>query len=215
MIRAIVRCFLTGLLTLLPLIVTCALVAWIANLLKVYLGPETMIGKGLTELGIQLNNGAFYPYLLGWLIVLFLIFLFGILMNIGLHRYWELFFDEQMKRVPLVGQIYDTTSKLMNLLKKDGNEEMQNMKPVYCRMGNAPGTLLLALMSLGDEFLIDGEAYRIVVVPTAPIPFGGAMLLVPSKDVFPAEMSLDTFMNFYVSMGVTAEQSLEKVKRQP
>ena len=42
----------------------------------------------------------------------------------------------------------------------------------------------------------------IVVIPTAPIPIGGAMLFIPAESVFPTTMSIDAFIGSYVSLGV-------------
>jgi len=38
------------------------------------------------------------------------------------------------------------------------------------------------------------------------VPVGGSMIFVPADAVKPADMSVDTFMSVYVSMGVTAKQ---------
>ncbi|MCU0958658.1 MAG: hypothetical protein MUF48_01015, partial [Pirellulaceae bacterium] len=56
---------------------------------------------------------------------------------------------------------------------------------------------------------VQGRACQIVMVPTAPVPFGGALLLVPADCVQSAEMSVDGLMSIYVSMGVSAPQFMK------
>ena len=41
-------------------------------------------------------------------------------------------------------------------------------------------------------------------VPSAPVPFGGALVYVPAAWIEPAEGGIDELMSVYVSMGITA-----------
>ncbi len=45
-------------------------------------------------------------------------------------------------------------------------------------------------------------------MPSAPVPFGGALIYVPSEWVKPAEGGVERLMNVYVSMGVTPPVSM-------
>ena len=62
----------------------------------------------------------------------------------------------------------------------------------------------LALLVSPQIYTIDGRACKIVIVPTAPVPFGGALLFVPAECIRVADMSVEGLMSIYVSMGVTA-----------
>jgi uncharacterized membrane protein len=42
-----------------------------------------------------------------------------------------------------------------------------------------------------------------VLIPTAPVPIGGALLYVPADWVRPADISIETLTTIYVSMGIT------------
>jgi uncharacterized membrane protein len=52
--------------------------------------------------------------------------------------------------------------------------------------------------------LIGSEPYIAVLVPSAPVPVGGALVYVPSKWVKPAEIGVDMLTSVYVSMGMTS-----------
>jgi uncharacterized membrane protein len=52
--------------------------------------------------------------------------------------------------------------------------------------------------------VIIGEySYLGLLVPSAPVPFGGALIYVPTEWVKPAEGGVELLMSVYVSMGVT------------
>jgi uncharacterized membrane protein len=48
------------------------------------------------------------------------------------------------------------------------------------------------------------------MIPTAPIPFGGALLLVPEEQVAPAGMGIDQLSGFYLSLGVALPPGMGK-----
>jgi uncharacterized membrane protein len=62
---------------------------------------------------------------------------------------------------------------------------------------------VLALMPSHEPVAIGEHAYVPVLVPSAPVPFGGALIYVPADWIKPAEGGVERLMNVYVSMGVT------------
>ena len=50
---------------------------------------------------------------------------------------------------------------------------------------------------------IGEHRYLGLLVPSAPVPFGGALIYVPSDWVKPADGGVERLLNVYVSMGVT------------
>jgi len=52
----------------------------------------------------------------------------------------------------------------------------------------------------------------VVMIPTAPIPFGGGMVFIPIDQVKLIDMSVDNFISIYVSMGVTVPEFMREVK---
>lgn len=204
--QTIFRYFISGIIAVLPLVVTVALVAWLSNFLITWLGPGTMIGRGLSAIGIQFAPNEQMPYFFGWIAVLAAIFAIGFFVDAITRKMAVKWFDTIIKKIPLIGPVYGTTRQFTDLINKNGDDKLQSMSPVYCRFGSAGGgVLVLALMPTPEEYEIDGNKYRVVIVPTAPVPFGGGMFFVPTADIFPAEMSIDALMAFYVSMGVSGK----------
>jgi uncharacterized membrane protein len=53
---------------------------------------------------------------------------------------------------------------------------------------------------------LNGELYHVVLVPSAPVPVGGALVYVPVKWVKPADIGIEGLMSIYVAMGVAPKQ---------
>ena len=65
------------------------------------------------------------------------------------------------------------------------------------------GRAVLALLPSKTPISLGGEDYLAVLIPSAPVPFGGALVYVPAAWVEPAEGGIDELMSVYVSMGIT------------
>src|SRR6266851_6662759 len=63
--------------------------------------------------------------------------------------------------------------------------------------------------AMPKPILIGGEPYHVILVPSAPVPVGGALIYVPAAWVKPANVGVETLMSIYVSMGVTSPQVVE------
>ncbi len=84
-----------------------------------------------------------------------------------------------------------------------GNANLKSMTPVWCFFGGEPSAAVLALLPSPMPVLIGAKEYLGVLVPSAPVPLGGALVYVPREWVKPAEGGVDDLMSVYVSMGVT------------
>lgn len=202
-IQSLIRYFVSGVVVLLPLVVTTGIVYWLTNYFVQWFGPATTIGKLLSRVGIAFVPGEKLPYLYGWLVVLATLFIIGFLIEVVFRKKVVSWFDALIGKIPLIGTVYGTTRKFTDLMNKSGNEELHNMSPVYCRFGSqGGGVLVLALLPNNRTYKIQGNDYRAVIVPTAPVPFGGGMFFIPVDDIIPADMTIDELMTFYVTMGV-------------
>ena len=76
------------------------------------------------------------------------------------------------------------------------------MGAVWCFFGGK-GAAVLALAPSREPVLIDGGLYVAVLIPTAPVPIGGALLYVPTDWVRPANIGIDRLTAVYMSMGIT------------
>ena len=206
--RRAVRCFLTGVLAILPVAITAAIVAWVGNLMLRLVGPDAVIGKALRSLGLQFATNETAAYAIGAGLVLAVIFLVGVAAEAGARNLLQRIFDAVLQRIPVVGSVYGTSKQLVGLVDRKQSDDLKAMKPVFCFFGEPKGTGVLALLVSAQRYCINGRDYHIVIVPTAPVPVGGGLLFVPADRVEPADVSMEGAVSIYVSMGVTAPQFL-------
>lgn len=202
----ITRIFLSGLLALLPLIVTMAVFGWAIAFLYQYLGPESWLGRQLISLGSSFGSSPATPYLIGSGAMLLTIFLLGLVLESRLGSWLQDGIESGVSRIPVIGSVYDLSKRFTSILDtKSGN--MQNMRTVWCFFGGEPGAAVLALMPSSVPVVIGKETYLGVLIPSAPVPVGGALIYVPEAWIREAEDGVDDLMAIYVSMGVTPPKS--------
>lgn len=206
--KRIVGCFVAGVIALLPIVITVAVVIWVGSFLSRYVGPDTPFGNVLAKIGLSIGSDSTLSYGLGWAVVLGAVFTTGLLVELGAKRAFTGIADSLLKRVPLIGSIYSTSKQVVDMLDKKDEQALKSMTAVYCFFGETSPTGLLAFLVSPEVFFVNGKEFHIVIIPTAPVPFGGAMIFVPAESVVPADMPIDALMSIYVSMGATAPQYL-------
>jgi uncharacterized membrane protein len=209
MLRWIIRCFLAGLFTLLPLIITAAIAVWLADYLGRWLGPGTPIGNLFARVGLNFVASDTFAYIIGWAVVLAVIFGLGLLVEFGAKRWIQDRLDGILGRVPMLGGVYGTVRQLVGMMDAKGSADFKGMSVVFCVFGTETGAAFLALLPTPERFRIGEVDYHAVIIPSAPVPVTGSLLFVPASSVRPAGFSVEAFMSVYVSMGVTAPQFLD------
>lgn len=209
----IFRTFLAGVLALLPIAVTVFVFAWVASFIASYAGPDSFVGRLIIRLGasvgIDVTPGSIAAYLLGLAIILGAVFVLGLFVESGLRSFFSNSVDWLMTRIPLVSNVYGLSKRFVSLVDRTGGEDsLKTMQPVWCFFGGEGGAAVLGLMPSPEPVVIGEHSYLGLLVPSAPVPFGGALIYVPSTWVKPAEGGVERLMNVYVSMGVTPPLSM-------
>ena len=199
--------FITGVVGFLPLALTLAVFAWVVVFLHDLLGPSTPFGTLLRSIGANFVACEVIAYTVGFVGTIAMIYSFGLLVESGVGHRYQFAVEGALHRVPLVSTIYDASKQLTSMF--DGrNENVQAMTPVFCFFGGEGGTATLALMPSPRTIRLHGQDYHMVMIPTAPVPFGGALLCVPADWVKPAGCSFDGVVNVFMSMGASAPDIL-------
>ncbi|MFM9863518.1 MAG: DUF502 domain-containing protein [Micropepsaceae bacterium] len=202
------RILLAGVLVLLPLVVTVGFIAWVVSLLVTYAGPKSWFGRVLVSAGLQVNEDAVAPYVIGLLLVVGAVFVIGLLVEHRVGTWLGSMFERLIRRIPVVSSIYDLSSRFTSMVDTKGGGDLKAMSPVWCFFGGDKGAAVLALLASPVPVKIGGEDYMGVLVPSAPVPVGGALIYVPSSWIKPADGGVENLMNVYVSMGVTPPKGL-------
>jgi len=213
LMRRLVRFFVAGVLALLPVVVTVAVVVWVVEYLQYLCGPETLIGRQLTAIGMQVGKDSATPYFVGWFVVVAVVFAVGLFVELGAKKWFGRTVESVFRRVPLVGSIYSTSRQMIDMIGPGDNDAMKGMTPVFCSFGRGQPANVLALLVSPERYQLRDAEYLIVIIPTAPVPFGGAMMFLPVENVRPAGMPIDGLMSMYLSMGATAGQFVPRASR--
>ena len=200
------RYFVAGAFTLLPLVITIAVAIWVSKFLSQHLGQGTFLGELVKTLGLRVSSHKTVAYVVGWVAILSVIFLFGVFVEMGARKYFHRVVDGFMRRIPIVGSVYGTATQFVGVLGRKGEEDLKGMRVVYCSFGKQGGAVFLALMPTNERVLYNGMEHHLVLIPSAPLPVGGSLMLVPVESVQPVAMSVEHFMSVYVSMGATGPQ---------
>jgi len=202
------RVFLAGLLALLPIALTVFVVAWLAALLNQYVGPGSWFGRQLAAIGLSINESSPAPYIIGIVILLVTIYALGLLLETRLGPWFVSLLEGTLNRIPVVSNLYGLTKRFTSLLDQKGDSDVANMSAVWCFFGGETGAAVLALLPSSQPVMIGSEAYLGVLIPSAPVPVGGALLYVPQSWIKPAAGGVENLMSVYVSMGVTPPASI-------
>ena len=184
------------------------MLAYAFNLVNRLLGPGSAVGRLFAALGYPFSGHPGLAYLFGALVLIGAIYLLGMLVRSGLQGPLRRLTDRTLRRIPVVGGVYNVADRFVGLLDQKEGADIGAMSPVWCFFGGEGGAAVLALAPSARPIDIDGRRYLAVLVPTAPVPFGGALLYVPVAWVRPANIGVDKLTGVYVSMGITPPPSL-------
>lgn len=209
LIRRLTTYFLAGVFAILPLVITVAVVIWVAGIVETVVGKDSILGGLIEKLGGNVvKEDSLMAYLIGWVFVLGIVFVLGLLVEMGAKRLLSQLLDSLVQKIPLIGSIYGTSKQFVGMLDKKDEADLKGMSVVFCTFGTSGGCGLLALLVSPERYAINDREYQIVIVPTAPVPVGGGLLFVPVECITPADMPVDGLMSIYVSMGITAPEFL-------
>ena len=206
--KRIIRYFLAGLFTILPAVITIVAIAWTIDFLAGVVGPETEVGEFLSRIGLRFVTDSKFAYVVGWIGLGLVILFVGILVESGMRGFINRLTKAIVRRIPLIGKVYDTSEQLVSMIDSGGDDKLKGMSVVYCQFGEQKGVGVLALLPTSETVRIRGCDHNVVMIPQSPIPIGGALLFIPVDQVERVEMPVDTLMSIYVSMGVIAPNKM-------
>ncbi len=210
----VVSVFLAGLFVVLPIAITVAVMAWVGGMLAEWLGPKSVVGSALRNVGLQFVDQTFAS-VLGWIIALLVIWALGVvIISMGRHEV-EKRFHALVERLPVFNILYKPVVQVIDMVKGDGQDEMKGMGVVYCAFGGEGGAGFLGLLVSDDTYHFGGREYQIVYIPTSPVPMSGGILFVPTNSVHKVEMRVDDLMQIYFSIGVMSSKVIPAKYVQP
>jgi uncharacterized membrane protein len=190
---SIKRYFLSGILVIVPLIITYVVLRFFLSSIDGILSPLLVryLGYDIPGLGI--------------VITIIIVFVAGILtrgvLGRGAVSIWERF----LSSLPLVRTIYSAAKQLLISVAEPKKSMFQRVVIIpYPRLG------MYSLAFAANEVTLDRYGaigdYVAVFIPSTPTPFTGYMLMVKKEEVFPTNMSVEEAVKFIVSGGIVVPE---------
>ncbi len=191
--KHLTRTFLTGLVTVLPVVATAYLLMWLA------VTTEALLG-GLIRL--VLPPALYWPGL-GMVLGIVAVFLIGLAMRTWVARKVFAWAEALLLRLPLVKSVYGALRDFFGFLTASKEQGLQQV--VTVRLGDTDLHLVGFLTRTDLTGLPKGigEPGRVAVYLPMSYQIGGYTLLAPREAVQPVEMSLEEAMRFALTAGLS------------
>lgn len=202
--HGIVSTFLTGFFTILPIAITLGIMGWMGGKLQQWLGPGSAAGQALRAVGLRLVTDETVATLIGWVLVLVALWLMGVFIKSTAKYKLEEGFEAAMTRIPIIKSIYQPVAQVIDLLRHNGQAEIQGMSVVYCTFGGEHGAGFLGMRASESTYHFGARECYVVYLPTSPVPMSGGIVFVPVEAVHNVEMNIEDLMQIYLSLGIMA-----------
>jgi uncharacterized membrane protein len=199
--------FLTGLVLILPLMITVWLLAVLVRLVEGVSSPVL-----LAVLRLVRPDFAEDPAVVAWVVpILGILLTFGLVLAVGalasnfVGRKVVEEFERLMLRVPLVKGIYGSARQLIDAFGSANAAFRRVVAVEYPR----PGVYTIGFLTKSDaQVPREGGAplrdMSLVFLPTTPNPTSGWLAVVPNEQVVPLDMSIEEGVKLIVSGGLVA-----------
>jgi len=195
--------FFTGLLALLPIFITIAVVLWLLQV------AESVLG-GL--LGVLLPRSLYLPGM-GIVLAIALIFVVGAGMQGLVVRQFLGWVELAINRIPLVKTVYGAVRDLTGLMSNKNGRKFSQV--VTVQLPSLPMRLVgfVTIEDLGSVGLAGGEDEVAVYLPMS-YQIGGYTLLLPRRYLTPVDMSFEEAMRFVITAGYpyASDNSTDTIK---
>lgn len=197
--RMLSKIFLQGLVVVLPITITLAVIYWFASTAETFLG-------GLVQF---VAPGWRYWTGLGVLIGMVLVFVAGLMMNAWVTRRLLVHAEALMERIPVVKSIYGSLRDLARFMSRDSSKS---------------GFHQVVMVSVNDHIRLLGFVTRedfsklpeklgtsdtVGVYLPMSYQIGGYTVFLPRSAIEPIDMSVEDAMRFTLTAGMSSAQELQ------
>jgi len=192
MFKSISKIFITGFITLLPVILTIYLLYWLA------VSSEHVMGNALK---FVLPGTIYFPGL-GMIAGLVVVFIVGLMMNAYVVRQLFMLGEQLLYRLPLIKTVYRAFRDFFNFFspKKEQFGQVVALK--------LNGMELVGFVTQENpQRLPESFRDRDSVLVYLPMSYmvGGYTVLVPRSELRPLKMSMEEAMRFVLTAGITGK----------
>ena len=193
--------FISGLLFWIPLVLTFIVIRFFLELLNKIIPP-----KYLPETLFNLNTD--FPGS-GIVLVLLVILVTGVMVSNILGRKLVALWERVLNKIPGFRNIYNVLKKVSDTVF---NTSTESFRKAFLIQYPSKGIWVIAFQSgdyKGEAESIIGEEMINLFVPTTPNPTSGFFVMMPKKDVFELNMTVEEAFKIVISAGVVIPSSLD------
>ena len=193
--------FISGLLFWIPLVLTFIVIRFFLELLN-----KIIPTKYLPETLFNLNTD--FPGS-GIILVLLVILVTGVMVSNILGRKLVALWERVLNKIPGFRNIYNVLKKVSDTVF---NTSTESFRKAFLIQYPSKGIWVIAFQSgdyKGEAESIIGEEMINLFVPTTPNPTSGFFVMMPKKDVFELNMTVEEAFKIVISAGVVIPSSLE------
>jgi uncharacterized membrane protein len=211
--------FFTGLIIVLPGVVTLAVVKWFFGTISSFTDALLFFLPHFLDQKIIFVNGQSGPMFWYWSLLALLVGIAIVSVIGGMTRYYIgkrliAWADNVMLRVPVLNKIYGTIKQVDEAFTSGKKSSFQTVVLVeYPR----EGIYSVGFITSEQENPIHratNEKIVCVFIPTTPIPTGGFLILVPVEKVTKLDISVADGFKYIISLGALANESATQTHRQ-
>ncbi len=192
MIKSISTILLTGIITILPIVLTIYLLYWMA------ITSEELMGSALRW---ALPSVVYFPGL-GTIAGLALVFLTGLLMKAVLVRQLFSVGESIVFRLPIIKSVYSAIRDFFDFF----SPKKENFgRVVIVKIGNVEAIGFVTQEDQGKLPEVFRDRDSVLVYLPMSYMIGGYTLLVRHEDILPCKMSMDEAMRFILTAGITGK----------
>ena len=192
---------ISGLLFWIPLILTIIVIKFFLEFVDGLI-PQEYLPEAIFNLDTSIPGSG--------IILLFLIILItGILVTNILGRRLVALWEKLLNRIPGFRNIYNILKKVSDTVL---NTSSQSFKKAFLIQYPSKGIWVIAFQSgdyRGEAESIIGEETINLFVPTTPNPTSGFFVLIPKKDAFELDISVEDAFKLVISAGVVTHNSVK------
>ncbi|MEA3304402.1 MAG: DUF502 domain-containing protein [Patescibacteria group bacterium] len=208
-VTKVIRYFFSGIVIVLPLILTLAVVGWVIGFFDGLIGGQSFLNNivnfilSITTLGTEWKTAIGYSLIVGALILLG-----AFRERKALGTRVQLRIQNFFSRIPLVSKIYSTSEQISEYFLKpsDGLSKFGDVVMIDVMNGK-----MFGLVSPESILDIGGVKHMWVFIPTAPVPATGYNYLAKLDSVYSCkEIGIDNFAKANISLGILAHDLVKE-----
>ena len=192
---------ISGLLFWIPLILTVIVIKFFLEFIN-SLVPQEYLPEAIFNLNTSIPGSG--------IILLFIIILItGVLVTNILGRRLVALWEKLLNRIPGFRNIYNILKKVSDTVL---NTSSQSFKKAFLIQYPSKGIWVIAFQSgnyKGEAESIIGEETINLFVPTTPNPTSGFFVLIPKKDAFELDISVEDAFKLVISAGVVTPNDVK------